>query len=85
MRTTGTFRRFLTKREKIHDLATNNPRFKRVYSEYRTLSREIRSLENTPEKVSVSDDFIAALELQYRMLEEEIGGWLRSEQLQTAT
>lgn len=71
--------RFSPLKQKISELKKNNSRFKRVYKEYEFMSEELWTLENSTE-VSVSDDFLNAVNAQTNYLEEEIEGWLQSEE-----
>ena len=56
-------------------LEENNPRFKRVYSEYELMADQLWNLENT-DTSNIPDDFIEAIKLQTEYLEEEIDDWL---------
>lgn len=69
------YRRFKPMAKEISLLKKNNSRFRRVFREYEMISEELWSLENS-EKVSVSDDFLSALQQQTYFLEEEIEDWL---------
>ncbi|MBC7556015.1 MAG: hypothetical protein H7195_03530 [Chryseobacterium sp.] len=79
MKNQRTLKRFLPLKGKISELKKNNSRFKRVYREYEIMTDELWDLENSPE-ISVSDDFLNAVNLQANYLEEEIDGWLKSEE-----
>lgn len=59
----------------IEELEKENPRFKRVYAEYEMMSDELWSIENT-DATNMPDDFIEAIKLQTKYLEDEIGDWL---------
>ena len=71
-----TSQRFSPLKQKISELKKNNSRFKRVYREYEIMSDELWTLENSTE-LSVSDDFLNAVNAQTNYLEEEIDGWLK--------
>ncbi|WP_373709164.1 hypothetical protein [Kaistella sp.] len=75
MITKKTYRKFTPQQKKIEELEKNSPRFKRVYTEYETMSDELWNLENT-DVTNIPDDFIDAMKLQTEYLEEEIGDWL---------
>lgn len=69
------YRRFQPELKKIAQLEESSPRFRRIYSEYETLTDELYNLE-TSESSSVPDDFINAVKLQASYLEDEIEDWL---------
>ena len=69
------YRKFQPEQKKISELEKNNSRFRRIYSEYETMSDELWNLENS-EGEPVPDDFINAIKLQTSYLEEEIQDWL---------
>ncbi len=69
------FRKFRNLQQKIEDLEKNSPRFKRVYSEYETMSDELWDLENN-DTTNVPDDFLDAVKIQTEYLEHEIDDWL---------
>lgn len=75
MITKKTYRKFTPQQKKIEELEKNSPRFKRVYTEYETMSDELWNLENT-DVTNIPDAFIDAIKLQTEYLEEEIGDWL---------
>lgn len=79
MKNQRTLKRFSPLQGKISELKKNNSRFKRVYREYEIMTDELWNLENSPE-ISVSDDFLNAVNVQTNYLEEEIDGWLKSEE-----
>lgn len=74
-----TLQRFSPLKQKISELKKINSRFKRVYREYEFMSEELWTLENSTE-VSVSDDFLNAVNTQTNYLEEEIADWLKSDE-----
>lgn len=78
MKNQNQYRKFLTDQKKIEALEKSNPRFKRVYSEYETMSDQLWELENS-EDYAAPDDFISAIKLQTSYLEEEIEDWLIDE------
>lgn len=78
LKTLRTSQRFLPLKQKISELKKNNSRFKRVYREYEFMSDELWNLENSSE-ISVSDDFLDAVNMQTNYLEDEIDGWLQSD------
>lgn len=65
----------MPQQQKIEQLEKTNSRFRRVYSEYTTMSEELWDLENS-EEVSVTDDFLNSMKLQTSYLEDEIEDWL---------
>ncbi len=75
MKLQRSFRKFSPQKTKIEELEKNSPRFKRIYSEYESISNDLWDLENK-ECSPVPDDFIDAVKLQAEYLEEEIDGWL---------
>lgn len=78
MKTPLPYRKFQPQQKKIENLENSSPRFKRIYSEYQTMSDELWELENTTME-SVPDDFINAIKLQTSYLEDEIEDWLMDE------
>ncbi len=77
MKNRRTLQKFSPLKQKIAELKKNNNRFKQVYREYERMSDELWTLENS-EDISVSDDFLDAVNVQTNFLEEEIEGWLKS-------
>lgn len=75
MSTPRPYRKFLPQQKKIESLEQSSPRFKRIYSEYKTMTDELWELESSSEE-SVPDDFINAIKLQTSYLEDEIEDWL---------
>ena len=69
------FRKFQGQQNKIKDLEKNSTRFKRIYSEYETMSDELWTLENADGE-PIPDDFLNAIKLQTSYLEDEIEDWL---------
>lgn len=72
------YRKFEPQQKRIEELEKTNDRFRRVYSEYQTMSDELWNLE-TSEGASIPDDFINAVKLQTSYLEDEIEDWLLEE------
>ena len=70
-------RRFKPLQQKISALKKNNSRFKKVYREFEIMSDELWNLENSSD-VSVSDDFLDAVNLQTTFLQDEIEDWLQT-------
>lgn len=70
------YRKFLPQQKKIEELEKSSSRFKRIYSEYETMSDEIWDLESNETTESIPDDFINAIKLQTTYLEDEIEDWL---------
>lgn len=70
-------------KNKISQLKKENSRFKRVFKEYQIMSEELWDLENSSE-VSVSDDFLNAVNIQTDYLQEEIEHWLEAENKKSA-
>lgn len=75
MKTSKSYRKFQIRKDEIRILEENNPRFRRVFSEFEDLTEEIWEIENG-NRAAVTDDFIFALKLQINCLEEEIDEWL---------
>lgn len=69
------YRKFNHERQKIEELEKKNPRFKRVFEEYVTMSDELYNLE-TSDASGIPDDFINAVKLQTEYLRDEIDDWL---------
>ncbi len=69
------YSKFQKMTNEIKDLEKTNPRFKRVFSEFEEIVYEIWEIE-TGNRAAVPDDFIFALKLQKKCLEEEIDEWL---------
>lgn len=78
MRIRNPSRKFKPLQKKIEALEKESPRFKRVFTEYETMSEELWKLENT-DTTNIPDDFLEAVKLQTEYLEEEIDDWLLSE------
>ena len=78
MRTRNPSRKFKPLQKKIESLEKESPRFKRVFTEYETMSEELWNLENT-DTTNIPDDFLEAVKLQTEYLEEEIDDWLLSD------
>lgn len=78
MKNTNRYRKFQPQLQRIEELEKSSPRFKRVYSEYETISEELWNLENS-DGPSVPDDFINAVKIQASFLEDEIEDWLIEE------
>lgn len=72
------YRKFLPQQSKIESLQKSSQRFKRIYSEYETMSDELWELE-TSEHSDISDDFLNSIRLQKDYLEDEIEDWLLEE------
>ncbi|GGG66748.1 hypothetical protein [Epilithonimonas arachidiradicis] len=70
------YRKFLPQQKKIEELEKSSSRFKRIYSEYETMSDELWDLESSETTESIPDDFINAIKLQTTYLEDEIEDWL---------
>lgn len=70
------YRKFLPQQKKIEELEKSSSRFKRIYSEYETMSDELWDLESNETTESIPDDFINAIKLQTTYLEDEIEDWL---------
>ncbi len=72
------YRKFNPQKKKIEELEQKSPRFKRIYSEYESMSDELWNLENT-DISNIPDDFLEAIKLQTSYLEDEIDDWLLDE------
>lgn len=72
------YRKFQLQQNKIENLERSSPRFKRIFSEYQTMSEDLWELENSVED-NVPDDFIESIKLQASYLEDEIEDWLLDE------
>jgi uncharacterized protein YdcH (DUF465 family) len=75
MTTERAYRKFKPQQNKIEELEKKSPRFKRVYSEYESMSDQLWKLENT-DSSNIPDDFLEAVKVQTEYLEDEIGDWL---------
>ena len=69
------YRKFLPQQKKIEELEKSSTKFRRLYSEYETMSDDLWNLENGDTE-NVPDDFINAVKLQTTYLEHEIEDWL---------
>ncbi|MGZ5273052.1 MAG: hypothetical protein ACXWCA_01905 [Kaistella sp.] len=69
------YRKFNPQQKKIEELEERSPRFKRIYSEYESMTDELWNLENT-DVSNIPDDFLDAITLQTEYLEDEIDDWL---------
>ena len=69
------YRKFNPQQKKIEELEERSPRFKRIYSEYESMTDELWNLENT-DVSNIPDDFLDAIKLQTEYLQHEIDGWL---------
>jgi uncharacterized protein YdcH (DUF465 family) len=81
MRTKSPPRKFKPFQKKIEALEKQNPRFKRVFTEYETMSEELWNLEHT-DVTNIPDDFLDAIKLQTEYLKEEIDDWLLEDNVQ---
>lgn len=72
--------KFLPQQQKIEELERSSSRFKRIYSEYRTMSDELWNLENSHGE-SIPDTFLDSIRLQTSFLEDEIEDWLQGERM----
>ncbi|WP_332032139.1 hypothetical protein [Kaistella sp.] len=72
------YRKFNPQKKIIEELEQKSPRFKRIYSEYESMSDELWNLENT-DVSNIPDDFLEAIKLQTSYLEDEIDDWLLDE------
>lgn len=84
LKTTKPFRKFKPLQKKIEELEKNNSRFRRIYSEYETMTEELWNLESSGE-ISVTDDFINSIKLQASYLEDEIQDWLIDDESEKQT
>ncbi|MEC5395037.1 hypothetical protein [Bergeyella sp. RCAD1439] len=75
------YRKFQSDESRIEALKKKSPRFKRVFSEYQTMTNELWNLE-TSEGISVPDDFILSIKQQTGYLEDEIEDWLMQDKEQ---
>lgn len=72
------YRKFLPQQKKIEELERKNDRFKRIFSEYESVSEDLWNWENTSQN-NVPDDFVDAAKLQHSILEDEIQDWLKDD------
>lgn len=79
MSNTKRYRKFLPQQKKIEELEKTSPRFRRVYTEYESMSEDLWTLENS-ETSDIPEDFLDAIKLQTSYLEDEIEDWLIDEQ-----
>lgn len=75
MKSQNKYRKFQLQQKNIEALEKENSRFKRVYSEYENISKDLQFFENN-DKDSVPDDFMNAIIVQTSYLEDEIEDWL---------
>lgn len=75
------YRKFQFQQKKIEELEQNNIRFRRMYSEYESMSEELWEMQNE-EKSIVTDDFLESFRLQTNYLEEQIEMYLQEEDVQ---
>ncbi len=78
MSNTKRYRKFLPQQKKIEELEKTSPRFRRVYTEYESMSEDLWTLENS-ETSDIPEDFLDAIKLQTSYLEDEIEDWLIDE------
>lgn len=78
MSNTKLYRKFLPQQKKIEELEKTSPRFRRVYTEYESMSEDLWTLENS-ETSDIPEDFLDAIKLQTSYLEDEIEDWLIDE------
>lgn len=81
MKNSRPYRKFQFQQKKIEELEQNDNRFKRMYTEYESMSEELWDME-CQEESSVTDDFLESFRLQTNYLEEQIENWLQREELQ---
>ena len=72
------YRKFFSEEKKVKELQQSNDRFKRIFSEYDSMSEELWKWENEKDS-DVPDDFMDAVKLQTSYLEDEISHWLIDE------
>ncbi|MGV8915682.1 MAG: YdcH family protein [Kaistella sp.] len=68
-------RKFFPQQYQIEELKKSNPRFKRIYNEYETLSDELWEMENCNSS-GITDDFMDSMKMQTEYLEDAIDQWL---------
>ncbi len=68
-------RKFSPQQDQIKELEENNPRFKRIYTEYEILSDELWEMENCNSS-GITDDYMDSLKMQTEYLEDAIDDWL---------
>lgn len=78
------YRKFLPKQKTIEELELKNDRFRRIYAEYESFSRELSNLESA-DAPAVPDDFMDAVKLQTSILEDEVEYWLTENHSKTDT
>lgn len=81
MKNSRPYRKFQFQQKKIEELEQNDNRFKRMYTEYESMSEDLWDME-CQEESSVTDDFLESFRLQTNYLEEQIENWLQREELQ---
>lgn len=69
------YRKFDPQKTQIEALEQKSDHFRRLFSEYESMSEELWHLQ-TCESPGVPDDFLDAVQLQTQYLEDEIGNWL---------
>ncbi len=75
MKNQNKYRKFQLQQKKIEALEKENTRFKKVYSEYKKISKDLSFFENKDGN-SLCDDFFNAMLTQTSYLEKEIDDWL---------
>lgn len=81
MKNSRPYRKFQYQQKQIEELEKNNTQFKRIFTEYESMSEELWDMETTPES-TVTDDFIDSFRLQTDYLEEQIEKWLHKDEIQ---
>ena len=77
MKNARPYRKFRFQQKKVEDLGNNDIRFKRIYSEYETMSEELWAYQNI-DNSEITDDFLEAFRLQTNYLEEQIEIYLKN-------
>lgn len=75
MKAKNSYRKFEKEQQRIDTLEKSNPRFRRVFAEYETLSDDLWQLESSDE-APIPDDYIESVRVQQNFLEDEVKDWL---------
>ncbi len=78
MNAKNSYRKFQKEQKKINDLEKSNARFRRVFTEYETMSDDLWQLESS-DAPAIPDDYVDSLRIQQSFLEDEVQDWLNSD------
>ena len=78
MNAKNSYRKFQKEHQKIKDLEKSNARFRRVFTEYETMSDDLWQIESSDDP-AIPDDYLDSIRIQQSFLEDEVQNWLNSE------